>query len=978
MKYFKILSTPPPFSLEHGHCPAAEPRSKESSFLSALKCALACFALVFFVLAGNAHAQTANCPHTPSDPPTDKDALIALYCATDGDNWTSSNNWLTNEPLDEWEGVDVDANGRVSSLTLDSNGLSGSIPAELENLTNLQQLRISQNQLSGEIPSSLGNLTSLQYLSLSRNQLSGPIPSSLGNLTSLQYLYLWDNELSGEIPDLSRLTGLRQLSLSLNMLSGEIPSSLGTLSSLQYLYLLGNRLTGEIPTELGNLTSLERLQFDDNMLTGEIPTELENLTNLQQLRISQNQLSGEIPSSLGNLTSLQYLSLSRNQLSGPIPSSLGNLTSLQYLYLWDNELSGEIPDLSRLTGLRQLSLSLNMLSGEIPSSLGTLSSLQYLYLLGNRLTGEIPTELGNLTSLERLQFDDNMLTGEIPTELENLTNLQQLRISQNQLSGEIPSSLGNLTSLQYLSLSRNQLSGPIPSSLGNLTSLQYLYLWDNELSGEIPDLSRLTGLRELSLSLNMLSGEIPSSLGTLSSLQYLYLSRNQLSGEIPTELGNLSSLERLELYDNMLTGEIPTELGNLTSLELLYLYDNMLTGSVPATELGNLANLQELGFWGNEGLTWDAISNELGQKVDRAVLRTLYDVNGGEEWSNNDNWFSSEENPAIFSFSSWHGVSTDMDTGRVSGLNLGNNGLKEELTNALEALDGLKDLNISNNRQLTGELPLRLRNLPLETLDIRCTDVSTPTDAGFQTWLSGITFREACPPPPSPPSPPSPPESPDDTVLVIEENERFIISPMSEEGSITYNGETIEVTLTRDENLSSESASPAIIVSPDLLGRVEEITFELSEDSPEAAPSGFRLEGFVADIDLGVELGEGESVEVCLPAPEDGGESALYHYDEGEGMWNRLESRVKTISGERLVCAETDALPLFGVFVAGEEVPGPPSPGGTDGSGGGGGCALASDGGTVDGLGSELLNLLLIVSFLLAVSQGSRSEAGWM
>ena len=45
---------------------------------------------------------------------------------------------------------------------------------------------------------------------------------------------------------------------------------------------------------------------------------------------------------------------------------------------------------------------------------------------------------------------------------------------------------------------------------------------------------------------------------------------------------------------------------------------------------------------------------------------------------------------------------------------------------------------------------------------------------------------------------------------------------------------------------------------------------------------------------------------------------------------------------------------------------------------GGGGCALASDGGTVDGLGSELFNLLLIVSFLLAVSRGSRSEARWM
>ena len=227
MKYFKILITPPPFSLEHGHCPAAEPRSKESSFLSVLKCALACFALVFFVLAGNAHAQqTATCPHTPSDPPTDKDALIALYCATGGDNWSDKSGWLSNQPLGNWHGV-VDTNGRVSSLTLNSNGLSGSIPAELENLSSLQRLNLWDNELSGEIPSSLGNLTSLQQLNLWDNELSGEIPTELGNLSSLQRLNLWNNNLSGEIP-----------------------SSLGNLTSLQQLVLWNNNLSGEIPTEL--------------------------------------------------------------------------------------------------------------------------------------------------------------------------------------------------------------------------------------------------------------------------------------------------------------------------------------------------------------------------------------------------------------------------------------------------------------------------------------------------------------------------------------------------------------------------------------------------------------------------------------------------------------------------------------------------------------------------------------------------------
>ena len=789
MKYFKILITPPPFSLEHGHCPAAEPRSKESSFLSVLKCALACFALVFFVLAGNAHAQqTATCPHTPSDPPTDKDALIALYCATDGDNWSDNSGWLSNQSLGNWHGVAVDTNGRVSSLTLNSNGLSGSIPAELGNLSNLQRLSLSQNQLTGTIPTELGNLSSLQQLVLWNNNLSGEIPTELGNLTSLQQLVLWNNNLSGEIPtELGNLSNLEELALWGNRLTGEIPTELGNLSNLEELVLWGNRLTGEIPTELGNLTSLERLNLNDNMLSGEIPTELGNLSNLEELVLYNNQLSGEIPSSLGSLTSLERLYLNDNMLSGEIPTELGNLSNLEGLLLHNNQLSGEIPSsLGSLTSLQSLYLWNNNLSGEIPSSLGNLTSLEQLYLNENMLSGEIPSSLGNLSNLRQLSLSRNMLSGEIPSSLGTLSNLQQLSLSRNMLSGEIPSSLGNLSNLQQLSLSRNMLSGTIPTELGNLSSLQLLYLWGNRLTGEIPSsLGNLSNLQQLSLSQNQLTGTIPTELGNLSSLQLLYLSQNQLTGTIPTELGDLTQLRRLRLWGNELTGTIPTWLGDLTNLQQLYLNNNMLTGSTPATELGTLTDLEELGLWGNEELTWDTISNELGKRADRAVLRVLYDVNGGEEWTNNEKWFSPEEIPADrFSFSSWYGVNTDMDTGRVSGLNLGNNGLKEELTNAIEALDGLKDLNIPNNRQLTGELPLRLMDLPVETLDIRCTGVSAPADTDFQMWLrSGITFREACPPP-SPPPPP-PPVQPLEQVMgirVIEGVEQLSVSwnPVSE------------------------------------------------------------------------------------------------------------------------------------------------------------------------------------------------------
>ena len=49
---------------------------------------------------------------------TDKQALIALYNATDGPNWNYSDYWLTDAPIWAWYGVTVDAEGRVTELDL--------------------------------------------------------------------------------------------------------------------------------------------------------------------------------------------------------------------------------------------------------------------------------------------------------------------------------------------------------------------------------------------------------------------------------------------------------------------------------------------------------------------------------------------------------------------------------------------------------------------------------------------------------------------------------------------------------------------------------------------------------------------------------------------------------------------------------------------------------------------------------------------
>ena len=201
---------------------------------------------------------------TPKDPADDRAALEALYDATNGANWSSNDNWKTDEPLGQWFGVRINnSDGRVTRLDLSYNQLSGTIPAELGNLSSLTELELGGNQLSGTIPVELGNLTRLTTLDLNYNQLSGTIPAELGNLTRLTTLRLDDNQLSGTIPvELGNLTSLTTLRLDDNQLSGTIPAELGNLTRLTWLELADNQLSGTIPAELGNLTRLLVLSVD--------------------------------------------------------------------------------------------------------------------------------------------------------------------------------------------------------------------------------------------------------------------------------------------------------------------------------------------------------------------------------------------------------------------------------------------------------------------------------------------------------------------------------------------------------------------------------------------------------------------------------------------------------------------------------------------------------------------------------------------
>ncbi len=78
-------------------------------------------------------------------------------------------------------------------------------------------IELVDNGLTGSIPSSIGELSMLRYINVGDNQISGPIPNSTYGLTNLEFLMLWKNILSGFLsPSIGNMAALRQISLENN------------------------------------------------------------------------------------------------------------------------------------------------------------------------------------------------------------------------------------------------------------------------------------------------------------------------------------------------------------------------------------------------------------------------------------------------------------------------------------------------------------------------------------------------------------------------------------------------------------------------------------------------------------------------------------------------------------------------------------------------------------------------------------------
>jgi len=387
-------------------------------------------------------------------------ALVAIYNATNGQNWNNNNNWLSTAPVSTWHGITV-FNNRVRQLFLNGNNLVGTLPPEIGNLSDVHLFYMIGNQLSGSLPTTIGQMTSVQVLNILGNDFSGQIPTSIGNLVNLRELSLNGNDFSGIIPiQLGACIGLKELNLSKNRITGPIPHQLGSLPLLETLNLSYNALTGNIPYQLGKPSFLLNLSLQYNSLSGTIPFELSDPPNLLGLTLQNNNLTGSIPKEFGNLSNLLVLDLSENLLSGDLPPELGGMTNLVNLYLFRNSITGALTsgmfDQGDFTNLRELKINENMISGSIPSNFGNLSSLKKFIAYSNNLTGSLPATIGDLNNLETLYLFENFLTGAVPATITNIPVLKYIAINDNQLE-DLPD-LSSMTSIQYIDVRNNKFT----------------------------------------------------------------------------------------------------------------------------------------------------------------------------------------------------------------------------------------------------------------------------------------------------------------------------------------------------------------------------------------------------------------------------------------------------------------------------------------------------------------------------------------
>ncbi|CAB9511229.1 expressed unknown protein [Seminavis robusta] len=603
-----------------------------------------------------------------------------------------SGNALSGElPVWDSQSGDTTLRTRVPATMIEyrlaRNRFYSTIPTEIGLLTSLQSIDLQLNFLLGSIPPELENLSDLKFFSVSTNpELTGTMPSSLCSIENLHFEC--SNDLCGcqcefcnsetESPTETQSPTEVESSLSFDWdfadflaLPQYTRDALQNRSSPQFRahewvkedynavpYGAEELLQRFVLATLFYSTGGENWRENDGWMSHQvnecswwmgsagvmndrwIPEEVcDQSRSFKMLGLTENGLVGTVPQEVSLLSSLEHIYLSGNQLTGPLPiwESQSSLPFLQTMYLSGNQLASTIPsEVRHLTSLQHLDLSSNKLSGQPPLEIAELSNLLEVILGENAdLSGTIPEEACNVVLFDcssKLCGCDCPCTPSVPMEPASepasapIASVDSLELPQYTRDALQNTASPQSKAYEWLKddfdiagiydadrlLQRFALATLFYSAGGEswdhrggwLSSDNECTWWMGSKSvgywpAEVCDESSSYVI--MVLIENGLVGTIPQEISLLSSLEQMHLEDNQLSGRVPVWESQQPILGALYLARNAFSSTIPTEIGLQSSLSFLDVSANQLTGAVPR-EIGNLRDPVEVNLLQNDGL----------------------------------------------------------------------------------------------------------------------------------------------------------------------------------------------------------------------------------------------------------------------------------------------------------------------------------------------------------------------------------------
>lgn len=426
---------------------------------------------------------------------TDSLALVTLFNALDGANWSSIPSggkmqgfagpkvdvhypWDLKKPVDAWYGVTLETVGdemRVTGLKMPMAGAAGKIPEQLTNLRELKSLEFpSAIKISGTFPEDIFRLTKLRRLIVrDGGLLDVNLSERIGEMTGLKVLYLQSVGMTMEsVARLYDVTSLDSLSILTGAIAGELPAGISRLSHLRYLCLNNSSRISAFPDELCQMEGLEGLSLIGCSELERLPEQIGNLKRLKQLSLSSCPNVKSLPASFSQLTAMEELDIRMMKFSGNADELFTQMKNLRILNAGLNQFTGTL-DWLKGKALVELSMNDNKLKGELSIPDMFTEAIIHLVIGGNEISGTLKG-IGALKSLKVLSFADCRLNGGLPAEMAQL-KLVNGYLDNNNLEGNIPVELKNIMKGMTLplSLTGNRLSGTLPTEVAEAWLPQY-------------------------------------------------------------------------------------------------------------------------------------------------------------------------------------------------------------------------------------------------------------------------------------------------------------------------------------------------------------------------------------------------------------------------------------------------------------------------------------------------------------------------